>query len=258
MNFLLRKDEAEKTYMKKKESYTKIEVDEILGNELDKYIVIQNIAPVEDDGKQSIILYVAQASFANPKDSMKVGLLYQTNLTDKVGSVLINDKTTISDADSINIKHGVVNINNLLNVPLAIDVSANKNHLLACKLYVQFNNEEGNTKTIYGPAYIYSYGILLSQANRTIASTECYKNLNNKISVAETKLEGIEEGANRIIVDTAFSTTSTNPVQNQVLSKKIGTIETNVNATSTAVSDIQSDIDTITTDEFTAMLTSES
>ena len=111
MNFLLRKDEAEKTYMKKEESYNKTEIDEILGNELNKYIVIQNIAPVEEDGKQKIILYVAQASFANPKDSMKVGFLYQTNLSDTVGSILINDKTTISDADSVNIKHGVVNIN---------------------------------------------------------------------------------------------------------------------------------------------------
>ena len=214
MNFLLRKDEAEKIYRRKDETYTKTEIDEILGNELDKYIVIQNIAPVEEDGKQKIILYVTQASFANPKDSMKVGLLYQTNLADTVGSILINDKTTISDADSVNIKHGVVNINNSLNVPLAIDVSTSENHLMACKLYVQFNNGEGNTKTIYGPAYIYSYGILLSQANRTIASTECYKNLNNKVS----------------------------------------TIETNVNATSITVSDIQTDTDTITTTEFTTML----
>ena len=214
MNFLLRKDEAEKIYRRKDETYTKTEIDEILGNELDKYIAIQDIAPVEEDGKQKIIIYVAQASFATPKNSMKVGLLYQTNLTDTVGSILINDKTTISDADSVNIKHGVVNINNSLNVPLAIDVSTSENHLMACKLYVQFNNGEGNTKTIYGPAYIYDYGILLSQANRTIASTECYKNLNNKVS----------------------------------------TIETNVNATSITVSDIQTDTDTITTTEFTTML----
>lgn len=216
MNFLLRKDEAEKTYMKKEESYTKTEIDEILGNELDKYIVIQNIAPVEEDGKQKIILYVAKASFANPKDSMKVGLLYQTNLADTVGSILINDKTTISDADSVNIKHGVVNINNSLNVPLAIDVSTSENHLMACKLYVQFNDEQGNDRTIYGPAYIYDYGILLNQENRTIESTECYKSLNNKVS----------------------------------------TVETNVNTTSITVSNIQSDIDTISTDEFTTMLKS--
>ena len=52
MNFLLRKDEAEKIYRGKDETYTKTEIDEILGNELDKYIVIQNIAPVEEDGKQ--------------------------------------------------------------------------------------------------------------------------------------------------------------------------------------------------------------
>ena len=214
MNFLLRKDEAEKIYRRKDETYTKTEIDEILGNELYKYIVIQNIAPVEEDGKQKIIIYVARASFATPKNSMKVGLLYQTNLADTVGSILINDKTTISDADSTNIKNDVVSIGNSFNVPLSIDVSTSENHLMACKLYVQFNNGEGNTKTIYGPAYIYSYGILLSQANRTIASTECYKNLNDKVS----------------------------------------TIETNVNATSITVSDIQTDTDTITTTEFTTML----
>ena len=59
MNFLLRKDEAEKIYRRKDETYTKTEIDEILGNELNKYIVIQNIAPVEEDGKQKIILYLA-------------------------------------------------------------------------------------------------------------------------------------------------------------------------------------------------------
>lgn len=253
MNFLLRKDEAEKTYMKKEESYTKTEVDEILGNELDKYIVIQNIAPVEDDGKQRIILYVSQTSFATPKDSMKVGLLYQTNLTDTVNSILINDKTTISDADSVNIKHGVVNISSSSNVPLLIDVSASENHLLACKLYVQFNNEEGNTKTIYGPAYVYNYGVLLSQANRTIASTECYKNLNDKVSVAETKLsnkvdkvegknlstndftdelktklEGIEEGANKTTTDTELNALSNNGIANSAVSEKFNSIDSKI------------------------------
>lgn len=270
MNFLLRKDEAEKTYMKKEESYTKAEVDEILGNELDKYIVIQNIAPVEEDGKQKIILYVAQASFANPKDSMKVGLLYQTNLTDTVGSVLINDKTTISDADSVNIKHGVVNINNSLNVPLAIDVSTSENHLMACKLYVQFNNGEGNTKTIYGPAYIYSYGILLSQANRTIASTESYKNLNDKVITIETelfnkvdkvegknlstndftdelkiKLEGIEEGANKIIIDSALSTTSTNVIQTKAVGLKFQDVDLEISGINSVLNSTADEIATI-------------
>ena len=253
MNFLLRKDEAERTYRRKDESYTKVEIDEILGNELDKYIVIQNIAPVEEDGKQKIIIYVARASFATPKNSMKVGLLYQTNLTDKVNSVLINDKTTISDVDSTNIKNGVVSIGNSLNVPLSIDVSTNANHLLALKLYIQFNDEEGNTKTIYGPTYLYDYGVLLNQANKIAESTECYKNLNDKVITIETelsnkvdkvegknlstndftdelktKLEGIEKGANKTTIDTELNALSNNGVANSAVSKKFNSVDAEI------------------------------
>ena len=81
----------------------------------------------------------------------------------------------------------------------------------------------------------------------------------------KTKLDGIATGANNIAVDTALSTTSKNPVQNMVITGQISTLaadltdlktwKTNISKT---VSDIQADTATITTDEFTTMLTSAS
>lgn len=81
----------------------------------------------------------------------------------------------------------------------------------------------------------------------------------------KTKLDGIATGANNITVDTALSTTSKNPVQNMVIAGQISTLaadladlktwKTNISKT---VSDIQADTATITTDEFTTMLTSAS
>ena len=81
----------------------------------------------------------------------------------------------------------------------------------------------------------------------------------------KTKLNGIATGATKVTVDTTLSTTSTNPVQNKAIATKISSItgditnlktwKTNISKT---VSDIQTDTETITTDEFTAMLTSAS
>ena len=81
----------------------------------------------------------------------------------------------------------------------------------------------------------------------------------------KTKLDGIATGANNIAVDDKLSSTSKNPVQNMVITGQISTIaadltdlktwKTNISKT---VSDIQADTATITTDEFTTMLTSAS
>ena len=81
----------------------------------------------------------------------------------------------------------------------------------------------------------------------------------------KTKLNGIATGATKVTVDTTLSTTSKNPVQNKAIATQISSItgditdlkewKTSINKT---VSDIQTDTDTITTDEFTAMLTSAS
>lgn len=42
------------------------------------------------------------------------------------------------------------------------------------------------------------------------------------------KLDGIQEGANKTVVDTALSSTSTNPVQNKVINTKFNTIQSNI------------------------------
>lgn len=56
---------------------------------------------------------------------------------------------------------------------------------------------------------------------------------NDFTTAYKTKLDGIATGANKITVDSALSTTSTNPVQGKVIAEKIGTIETNVSAAAT-------------------------
>ena len=81
----------------------------------------------------------------------------------------------------------------------------------------------------------------------------------------KTKLNGIATGANKTVVDASLSSTSKNPVQNMVITGQISTIsadltdlktwKTNISKT---VSDIQTDTETITTDEFTTILTSAS
>ena len=40
----------------------------------------------------------------------------------------------------------------------------------------------------------------------------------------KTKLDGIEEGANKTVIDTALSSTSTNPVQNKVIKQELGNL----------------------------------
>ena len=45
-------------------------------------------------------------------------------------------------------------------------------------------------------------------------------------STDKVKLDSVEEGANKIIVDTSLSSTSTNPVANSVVYEKLGDIET--------------------------------
>lgn len=56
---------------------------------------------------------------------------------------------------------------------------------------------------------------------------------NDYTTAEKTKLAGIATGANKTTVDSALSTTSTNPVQNKVLTAKLSTIETNVSAAAT-------------------------
>jgi polygalacturonase len=50
-----------------------------------------------------------------------------------------------------------------------------------------------------------------------------------------TKLAGIEAGANKTIVDTALSKTSTNPVENKVIAVKIEAIESDISSKNDAL-----------------------
>lgn len=74
----------------------------------------------------------------------------------------------------------------------------------------------------------------------TIPSTAATTSAAGLMSAADkTKLDGIETGANKITVDTALSSTSTNPVQNKVVNAAIASLNTLVGdtAVSTQISD---------------------
>lgn len=65
------------------------------------------------------------------------------------------------------------------------------------------------------------------------------------IDAALTKIDGIAEGANKTIVDSAFSTTSTNPVQNKIISTWKNTTEKNIDSASHLIAANKSKLDTI-------------
>lgn len=65
------------------------------------------------------------------------------------------------------------------------------------------------------------------------------------IDAALTKIDGIAEGANKTIVDNAFSTTSTNPVQNKIISTWKNTTEKNIDSALRLIAANKSKLDTI-------------
>ena len=67
----------------------------------------------------------------------------------------------------------------------------------------------------------------------------------DNIDAALTKIDGIAEEANKTIVDNAFSTTSTNPVQNKVISTWKNTTEKNIDSASRLIAANKSKLDTI-------------
>lgn len=70
---------------------------------------------------------------------------------------------------------------------------------------------------------------------------------NDYTDTEKTKLTNIEEGANKTIVDEALSTTSTNPVQNKIITEQLNLKATNtsLNSTNTKVASLESGISTI-------------
>ena len=65
------------------------------------------------------------------------------------------------------------------------------------------------------------------------------------IDAALTKIDGIAEGANKTIVDSAFSTTSTNPVQNKIISTWKNATEDNIHNALNLIAANKSKLDTI-------------
>lgn len=53
---------------------------------------------------------------------------------------------------------------------------------------------------------------------------------NDYTTVEKTKLSNIEDGANKTIVDTALSSTSTNPVQNKVINTKLDSMQSDIDS----------------------------
>ena len=67
----------------------------------------------------------------------------------------------------------------------------------------------------------------------------------SKIDDAYIKLNGIEAGANKTIIDSTFSITSTNPVQNKIISTWKNTTEKNIDSASRLIAANKSKLDTI-------------
>lgn len=67
---------------------------------------------------------------------------------------------------------------------------------------------------------------------------------NDYTTTEKNKLAGIDEGANKTIVDDALSSTSTNPVQNKVINTALNN-KVNTSTYNTGVSTLQSNIDTV-------------
>ena len=74
---------------------------------------------------------------------------------------------------------------------------------------------------------------------------------NDYTTAEKTKLAGIAEGANKITVDSALSTTSTNPLRNSVIASNINSINSSItalqNADTTNKNTLQTNINTVST-----------
>ena len=58
----------------------------------------------------------------------------------------------------------------------------------------------------------------------------------------KTKLDGIAIGANKTVVDTSLSSTSTNPVQNKVVNTEINNVKSSLNATNEVVTNLSENL----------------
>lgn len=89
----------------------------------------------------------------------------------------------------------------------------------ANKTVVDNNITETGTNPVQGKAV---YSALATKSNTDHTHSVATQSANGFLSSADkTKLDGISAGANKITVDTAISATSTNPVQNKIISSAL-------------------------------------
>ena len=125
---------------------------------------------------------------------------------------------------------------------------------------VHIKDENGNVNNIFPATKIANVEGLQSALNAKANSSDVTSGLalkvdketgkglstNDYTTAEKNKLAGIEAQANKTVVDTALSTTSTNPVQNKVINTALGTKadSSTVSNLATRVSQTETDIDT--------------
>ena len=80
-------------------------------------------------------------------------------------------------------------------------------------------------------------GLIKTHITNTTVAKETGKGLstNDYTTTEKNKLAGIADGANKTIVDSALNTSSTNPVQNKIITKEITTLKKSVSDGKTLV-----------------------
>ena len=82
-------------------------------------------------------------------------------------------------------------------------------------------------------------GLIKTHITNTTVAKETGKGLstNDYTTTEKNKLAGIATGANKTIVDSALNTSSTNPVQNKVITEEINNINSSLNGMKFSVSE---------------------
>lgn len=144
--------------------------------------------------------------------------------TNVMGKAADNELFIITDTPTFSLKIGNVTYDGTSNVS-AIDATESTSGLMSAADKIKLNGiAKGATKITVDTSISSTstnpvqnkviYSALSGKAGTSVATT----NTNGLMSAADkTKLNDIATGANKTIVDTALSSTSTNPVQNKII-----------------------------------------
>lgn len=91
----------------------------------------------------------------------------------------------------------------------------------------ELDNKVSSVNGKSGEVTLTGNDIPLEEGSETALSS-FMNSINDSVSQVKEKLDGIEEGANKTIVDSELSDTSTNPVQNKVVAEKINSANSNI------------------------------